>query len=146
MRKRRAEHPCNFRDLTNVHDFGCGRKTRTDAKGDIADVGPAGNTAAAALQQRERGLRAKQKRHPWRVHQSTAGVDRGHCCWGSCPSLSASVVVKRRRSARTFMYCEECTAEKDKMVFLCNDNRKGNAANCHFMYHMKYHKKKFDDF
>eukprot|EP00956_Cyclotella_meneghiniana_P001713 scaffold1870_cov73-Cyclotella_meneghiniana.AAC.4 len=144
MRKRAAEHPNNVRDLTNVYDFGCGRKTRTDAKGDIAAVAPAGVAGAAAPAQRERQLRTKQKRHPWRVHQSTAGVNRGHYAWGSCPSLKTPG-VKRPRSARTHMHCEECSAAKGRPVFLCNEIRKGEAARCHFMYHTKYHKKKYDD-
>ena len=143
MKKRAAEHPNNVRDLKNVYDFGCGRKTRTDAKGDIAAVAHAVVAGAAAPAQRERELRTKQKRHPWRVHQSTAGVKRGRCTWGSCPLLKTPG-VKRPRSAQTYMHCEECSAEKGRPVFFCNEMRKGEAARCHFMYHTKYHKKKYD--
>ena len=74
MRKRAAEHPNNIRDMTNVYDFGCGRKTRTDAKGEIAAFASGGNIGAQAPEQRERELKVKQKKHAWRVHQSTAGA------------------------------------------------------------------------
>jgi hypothetical protein len=36
MRKQLAEHPKPTRDLTNIFDFGTGRKIRSDAKGEIA--------------------------------------------------------------------------------------------------------------
>eukprot|EP00956_Cyclotella_meneghiniana_P004059 scaffold4911_cov47-Cyclotella_meneghiniana.AAC.17 len=114
MRKRAAEHPNNIRDMTNVYDFGCGRKTRTDAKGEIAAV-------------------------------ASAGEARGRCCWGSCPALTVPG-VKRPRTSYTYMYCEECTAERGKPVHLCNEVRKGVPARCHFMHHQKYHKKQYDDF
>ena len=73
-RKRAAEHLNNIRDMTNVYDFGCGRKTRTDAKGEIAAFASGGNIGAQAPEQRERELKVKQKKHTWRVHQSTAGA------------------------------------------------------------------------
>eukprot|EP00956_Cyclotella_meneghiniana_P007122 scaffold9663_cov35-Cyclotella_meneghiniana.AAC.1 len=97
----------------------------------IAAVAPAGVAGAAAPAQRERELRTKQKqkRHPWRVHQTT----------------TRTPGVKRPRSAHTYMHCKECLAEKGRPVFLCNEMRKGEAARCHFMYHTKYHKKKYDD-
>ena len=69
MRTYRPEHPKFSRDLTNVFDFGTGRKIRTDAKGIVA-CGTRGRGAVEAPQQRMRELRNKQKKSAWRIHQS----------------------------------------------------------------------------
>ena len=39
MRLQKAEHPTNSRDLTNMFDFGTGRKIRSDAHGEVACKG-----------------------------------------------------------------------------------------------------------
>eukprot|EP00956_Cyclotella_meneghiniana_P038739 scaffold159386_cov22-Cyclotella_meneghiniana.AAC.1 len=144
MRKKRAEHPLPTRDLTNVHDFGFGRALRSDAKGDVADTVARGVIpGAVAPNQRLRELRAKQKKHQWRMHQSTPHVTKGRCSWSKCPGLS-TVGVKRRRATSGHMCCEECSAAKGGTVYLCNTIVKGQSQNCHLLYHAKYHVNKYD--
>ena len=142
IRKRKAQHPIPSRDLTNILDFGCGRKHRSDAKGEIADVTPRGNVGAAAPEQRLRELHAKQSKHPWRMHQSVPHEKQGRCCWKKCAGLD-NVGTLRKRPSGTYMYCEECTAESGSIVYLCNAYVKGKPQNCHFMHHVKYHAKKY---
>ena len=145
MRKRAAEHPQPCRALATVFDFGCGRKQRSDAKGEVADVvvtNPNLNGEnREAPNQRLRELRAKQKKQPWRIHQSTASATTGRCSWSKCPGLKRSAGAKRPRTASTNLYCEECTAAHGKNIYLCNAFRCGSIDNCHFAYHNKYHKK-----
>ncbi len=144
MRTYRPEHPKFSRDLTNVFDFGTGRKIRTDAKGIVA-CGTRGRGAVEAPQQRMRELRNKQKKSAWRIHQSMASSKRGRCCWVHCPGLTASAANKKPRTYETSMRCEECSAMLEKNVFLCNDTKKGVPILCHQAYHKKYHNKKYQD-
>ena len=77
MRKHKAEHPSIFRDLTKVFDSGRGRKIRSDAKDIVA--------SAAGLQQNHviaclGKLRMKQRKLPWKQHQSLPTLQRGLCC------------------------------------------------------------------
>eukprot|EP00956_Cyclotella_meneghiniana_P004248 scaffold5201_cov42-Cyclotella_meneghiniana.AAC.2 len=128
IRKRKAQHPIPSRDLTNILDFGCGRKHRSDAKGEIADVTPRGNVGAAAPEQRLQELHAKQHKHPWRHPWR-----QGRCCWKKCPGLD-NVGTSRKRPSGSYMYCEECNAYV-----------KGKPQNCHFMHqvNVKYHAEKY---
>ena len=143
MRKRAADHPVPCRSLTTIFDFGCGRKQRTDAKGEIADIATTGQGNTSAPNQRLRELRAKQKKQPWRIHQSTAGEAKGRCCWGKCPGIKRSQLAgaKRSRASATNLYCEECTAMQGKPIYLCNAIRSGSVENCHYSYHNKHHKR-----
>jgi hypothetical protein len=117
MRKRRAEHPNPCRNLSNVHDFGTGRKKRSDVKGEIAPVGMYRNEGALAPNQRLHELRQRQQKSPWCVHQSLPNEKRGRCTsWGGCPGFAKE--AKRRRSAMTQMGCEECSAEAAASKFI----------------------------
>ena len=147
MRKRDAEHPPACRDLTNVHDFGHGRKIRSDAKGEIAPIGLHHLAGAPAPQQRLRELRAKQTKHPWRVHQSCLIEKRGRCSWGACPGIDSAKAKgnKRARAWQTAHYCEECSAAAGKTIYLCNDIKNGELVLCHQHFHTKYHKKNYED-
>jgi hypothetical protein len=142
MRSQVPEHPNFSRDLTNVFDFGSGRKIRSNAKGTIAKGVPRGRSIPAP-NQRERQLKAKQSKEEWRVHQSLAGVCRGRCAWMNCTGLKSD--AKRKRSKLTNMRCEQCSAEKGKQIYLCNDVKNGETNNCHIAYHRKYHTKKYAD-
>ena len=147
MRKRDAEHPAACRDLTNVHDFGHGRKIRSDAKGEIAPIAIHHRSGAPAPQQRLRELRTKQFKHPWRIHQSCPNEKRGRCSWGACPGITKtkSAGNKRARAHETFYYCEECSAAAGKKIYLCNGVKSGELVLCHQLYHTKYHKKNYED-
>lgn len=57
LRKQVAEHPKYTRDLTNVFDFGSGRRIRKDAKGEISFGSLLTNEGAPAPCQRYRELR-----------------------------------------------------------------------------------------
>ena len=61
MRTRKAEHPKHTRDLTNVFDFGTGRKQRSDTKGrvDGSVLAPGPPPKRISL------LRQKQKKSLW---------------------------------------------------------------------------------
>ena len=140
MRKHKAEHPSIFRDLTKVFDLGRGRKIRSDAKGIVASAaGRQRNLVIACLGK----LRMKQRKSPWRQHQSLPTLQRGYCCWEGCPGIAAGKEKgnKRVRSHRTAMRCEECSAAKGKDVFLCNDVKFGALVMCHTAYHNKHHNK-----
>eukprot|EP00956_Cyclotella_meneghiniana_P033550 scaffold96912_cov61-Cyclotella_meneghiniana.AAC.1 len=142
MRRLSPEHPAHSRDLTNVWDFGTGRKVRTDAKGFIAKVAMNGASAVPAPNQRARELREKQKKSKWRVHQSCGGEKKGRCSWDGCDGLK-SAGAKRKRTAETYMYCEECSAAAGKTIYLCNVGKKDSKSVCHMAYHQKYHNKKY---
>ena len=64
MRSYQTEHPMNSRDLTNVFDFGTGRKICTDAHGDVAQKG---QSLTGAMVQRNRFYNAQNKA-PWHKH------------------------------------------------------------------------------
>ena len=145
MRKQVPEHPAYERDLTNVFDWGTGRKIRSDTQGHMSQGVARGNSSyVLAPHQRERDLKAKQKKQQWRIHQSVAGGKSGYCKWIGCPGLK-QCKAKQKRSYRTYMRCEECTAQLGKEMFLCNDVKSGTAVNCHFAHHKKYHTKKYED-
>ena len=147
MRKRDAEHPPACHDLTNVHDFGHGRKIRSDAKGEIAPIGIHNRSGAPAPHQRLRELKAKQTKQPWRIHQSFPIEKRGVCSWGACPGVEESKTRghKRTRAYKTNQYCEECSAAAGKTIYLCNSVKNGELVLCHQQYHTKYHKKNYED-
>ena len=69
MRTRAPEHPSPVRDLRNVHDTGCGKRKRSDAKGvttrSKARAPPVEDVSSMLYK-----LRNQQKKHPWRKHQS----------------------------------------------------------------------------
>eukprot|EP00956_Cyclotella_meneghiniana_P008607 scaffold11731_cov42-Cyclotella_meneghiniana.AAC.4 len=67
-----------------------------------------GTAAGGAPNHRLRELRAKQRKHPWRVHQSTAGVNVGRCCWTNCQGIKRGEANgnKRARGNKTHLYCE----------------------------------------
>ena len=149
MRKRDAEHPPACRDLTNVHDYGHGRKIRSDAKGEMAPIAIHHRSSGVvpAPQQRLRELRVKQTKQPWRIHQSCPNEKRGKCNWGACPGIAESKLAghKRTRAYNTNHYCEECSAGAGKTVYLCNQIKNGKLVLCHQQFHTKYHKKNYED-
>ncbi|KAL7528337.1 hypothetical protein ACHAXR_002389 [Thalassiosira sp. AJA248-18] len=142
MRLQTPEHPNYSRDLTNVFDFGTGRKLRTDAFGTVAQ-GVRG-AVIAAPNQRMRELRNKQKKAEWRTHQSMACEKKGKCQWDNCPGMKKSI-AKRKRNFDTFMRCEEWSARLGKNVMLCNNVKSGVPILCHLAYHNKYHNKQYED-
>ena len=139
MRVYPAVHPNHKRDLTNVDEFGCGRKRRADAK---TSSSSAAEPAPKVIKKR---LKHTKKKHPWRVHQSMAYIDpdggtRHRCCYPDCPGRTEQ---KDKNPFYTYMRCEECSIECGCDKFFCNTIKKGKAYNCHTAYHNKYHKKKF---
>ena len=139
MRLQRAEHPWHSRDLTNVFESGVGRKVRSDAQGVIARSG----RKPQSLLYRIYALLNRQKKAPWRRHQSLAYHQKGRCAWEGCVGKKKSK-AKVPRSHQTCMRCEECSALRNKNVFFCNDTKKGVPVLCHIAYHNKYHNKKYN--
>ena len=90
-----AEHPMTSRHLCGILDFGCGRRIRSDCKASVA-------RGTVSRGPRFVGLRKKQKKAKWRVHQSLANSKRGRCCYINCPGKSASK-AKIERRYDTFM-------------------------------------------
>ncbi|KAL7527939.1 hypothetical protein ACHAWF_002369 [Thalassiosira exigua] len=134
MRTQKAEHPQPVRDLSFVFDCGSGRKVISDAQGTIArnHTVQRRNRPSAQLSQM---LRA----NPWRRHQSTACPKQGRCSYAACPGWQVSN-AKVKRSHSTYMTCEECSLEKGKAVYFCNNVQNGVARLCHQHFH-KSHKK-----
>jgi hypothetical protein len=101
MWKQVPEHPAYERDLTNVFDWGMGRKIRSDTQGHMSQGVACGNSRnVLAPHQRERDLKAKQKKQQWRLHQSVAGRKSGYCKWIGCPGLK-QCKAKQKKSYST---------------------------------------------
>ena len=139
MRSQRAEHPLHSRDLTHVFECHSGKQVRSDALGVIARSVPRPQTILQKLY----ALLNRQKKAPWRRHQSLAYHRKGKCAWEGCVGKKKSK-AKRPRSYDTFMRCEECSAERNKNVFFCNDTKNGKPVLCHIAFHNKYHNKKYN--
>ncbi|KAL7529127.1 hypothetical protein ACHAWF_002847 [Thalassiosira exigua] len=130
--KRRVDMPGGVAEVAHAHmqrgpsifvfDSGSGRKVRSDAQGTIArnHTVQRRNRPSARLAQM---LRA----NPWRRHQSTACAKWGRCSYAGCPGWQASN-AKVKRSHDTFMTCEECSLEKGKTVYFCNNVQNGVAS------------------
>ncbi|KAL7525224.1 hypothetical protein ACHAWF_001263 [Thalassiosira exigua] len=134
MRTYRPVHPDPVRDLTCVWDTGSGRKLRTDAKGDVVTYTCATTTT---VYDQYLSLRKKQKKNPWRTHQSVRVQPRGKCAYNKCPAYLHSN-AKRKRGYNTFMKCEECSAKKGTAVYFCNDVKDGKEIRCHLRYHSEH--------
>ena len=137
MRTQAAEHPKHTRDLTNVSEYGCGRKRRSDAKGTVSKaVEP-----APKVMKVHKKLQDVKRKHPWRVHQSMATNKRKRCCWKDCPGRTEQA---DQNPYKTIMKCEECSIKEGRDMYFCNTAKKGKEYHCHTAYHTKYHKKKFN--
>ena len=140
MRTLSPEHPNHKRDLTNVDEFGCGRKRRADAK---TSSSTAVEPEPTVIKQGKK-LQTQKRKHPWRAHQSMAYVDpdgtRHRCCYDDCPGRREQ---KGKRPFFTVMRCEECSIESGCNMFFCNSIKNGKAYHCHTAHHNKHHKKKF---
>ena len=68
MRTNALEHPLPVRDLRNVHDIGCGKRKRSDAKGITTTTpkAPPVEDVSSILHK----LWNQQNKTPWRKHQS----------------------------------------------------------------------------
>ena len=139
MRKQKAEHPGPIRSLARVFGAGLGRKIRSDAKGKISGHGrPRSVQAVTGLSLSSlTTLRKKQKKSSWRTHQSVAHTKQGKCAFKGCPhrAYAKAKGLKHIRGHDTRMRCEECSAEKQRNVFYCNDTKKGTVVNCHLRHH-----------
>ena len=138
MRKQKPEHPLPTRNLAKMWNPGSGRKLRCDAKGEIAGSGRM-RQGASILQHSL--LTRRQQKDTWRLHQSVIVKKRGKCTYEGCPNLRNST-TKRKRGYDTFHKCEQCSAKKNKMFYLCNDIREGVEVHCHIKYHIAHHSKK----
>jgi len=138
MRLQKAEHPNNSRDLTNVFDFGTGRKIRSDAHGEVACQG---RRQTGAMLQKNKFLNGLKKA-PWRRHQSVAHSSKGRCQYVDCPGRKASK-AKVPRPYDTHMRCEECSIALGKDIYICNSYKGGKLCLCHKVYHEKYHNEKY---
>ena len=138
MRQRATTHPHPVRNLSlGVFDTGSGRKIRSDAKGRCLRYhGHAQNQSKNNLSLKN--LKRKQRTHPWCTHQSIAFETRNHCSFKGCPGLKSSKDALRPRGTKTFMRCQECSAEQGTNVFFCNDTSKGKPQLCHYRYHTRH--------
>ena len=66
---------------------------------------------------------------------------------GKCPGIAQSIVddAKRGRASTTAMYCEECSAQLGKTIYLCNINNHGGRSVCHIKHHNQFHCKLYLD-
>ena len=169
VRQRKAVHPAWVRDISLVFHPGM-RKIRTDVKMVVARmkvpsfavltatrlVAPAQLPAAtqpmararpvAAVNKEECLLKYRQRKSPWRTHQSIASPKRGFCSYSCCPGATTGIGSKKRnRSHKTNMRCEECSAKEGKDVFFCNVTKNGVPTLCHIEHHCLNHIKKYED-
>jgi hypothetical protein len=84
-------------------------------------------------------LKNKQRKLPWRIHQSKVVAKKGRCEWEDCPGKLASKATYPC-SSDTYMHCKECSVRLGKDVYLCNGFNRGVPVNCHWHYHI-YHGK-----
>ena len=75
MRLRRVEHPMHTQDITNLFDIGIGRKVLSDSLVTVFRrvEQPKG------LMKAQYALSNRQKKAPWRTHQSVAHNTKGQC-------------------------------------------------------------------
>jgi hypothetical protein len=117
-----------------------GRKVWSDAKG-MMMVMPACPPVEAPMDNYAL-LKNKQRKLPWRIHQSKAVAKRGKCGWEDFLGKLASKAAYPC-SINTHMCCEEYSARLGKDMYLCNGFIKGAPVNCHRHYHIYHHNKEF---
>ena len=144
MRKQSAEHASFTKNISTAFGTTGGRKTRSDTKSFRASV-RCPNEARRPVS-RVDTLRKKQRKSPWRTHQSTSHAKKGRCSFAKCPSKQWSTAKKRKRNRETYMICEECSARLGKPIYLCNDTVNvdkrtgaGTQVLCHLAYHNMMH-------
>ena len=119
IRVQQAEHPINSRDLTNVFDFGTGRKNRSDAHREVACKC---RPQTGAMLQKNKFLNGLKKA-PWRRHQSVDPSSMGRCQYVDCPGRKASK-AKVPRPYDAYLRCKKCSIVLGKDIFLCNAYKK----------------------
>ena len=112
MLSQRVEHPLHTRDMTNLFDVGIGRKVQSDALGTVVR----GGEQPKGVMKAEYALSNRQKKAPWRTHQSLAHDTKVRCCWEKCPGLK-TIAAKRPRLYDTVVRCEECSILYGKSFF-----------------------------
>ena len=143
MRKQSAEHAPFTKDISTAFGTTGGRKTRSDTKAFRA-VGRCPSEARRPVSRKDT-LRKRQRKSPWRTHQSIPNDKKGKCSFEKCPSKLWSK-AQRRRNRETYMICEECSVLAGKPIYLCNDTinvdkktSKGTPVLCHMAYHNMMH-------
>ena len=143
MRKQSAEHAPFTKDISTAFGTTGGRKTRSDTKAFRA-VGRCPSEARRPVSRKDT-LRKRQRKSPWRTHQSISNDKKGRCSFEKCPSKLWSK-AQRRRNRETYMICEECSVLAGKPIYLCNDTinvdkktSKGTPVLCHLAYHNMMH-------
>ena len=76
MRTQAPDHPSPVRDMRNVHDTGCGKRKRLDAKG-VTTRSKARAAPVEYVSSKLYKLRNQQKKHPLRKHQPVYHKERG---------------------------------------------------------------------
>ena len=105
MRKQKAEHPSIFHDLGKVFDSGRGRKMRSDAKGIVASAGCQAGAGRTGIIACLTSLLTRQRKSPWRHHQSLPTLTRGYCCWEGCPAIAAGKAKRKIDRVRIERLC-----------------------------------------
>ena len=137
MRQRATSHPHPVRDLSlSIFETGSGRKIQSDAQGLSVGYGRVRDQSKTMLPLKN--LMRRQKTHAWCTHQSIAFKSQNHCSFESCPGLKLSKDAKRPRGTKTWMRCQECSAEQGVNVFFCNQTFKGKPQLCHYRYHTRH--------
>ena len=140
MRTRDPDHPSPVRNMRSVYNTRCEKKIRSDAKGVTTNKDKKG-TPVTVLSTKLHKLKKQQFPNPWRTHQSVFHEERGQCCWEKCPGIARAIADGAKRGGRssTAMHCKECSAIKNKNIYLCNSNRivEGPLMYCHYKYHCK---------
>jgi hypothetical protein len=88
MWERKAEHPGNTVDLSQILGWTDGRKNWSNAK----QMPPPAAMSTTQVQKLSRleELRKRQKKAPWLIHMPVLRIKRGKCCWEGFRGLIAS--------------------------------------------------------
>ena len=86
MQLQRVENPLHTRDMNNVFDVGIDRKVLSNELGKVFRGGEQPN----GLMKAQYALSSRQKKSPWRTHQSVVHDTKGQCCWEKYPGLKES--------------------------------------------------------
>ena len=141
----------------------CGRKVRSDKKGEFVCRTPQGRTHAQTpsacstlptthsssqqMRRRQAIFKAQLKDQPWRSHQSISmPVKQGrYCTYEYCPgstSQPGQQIKRQRKGYRTKYRCEECSIVRGEDVWLCNNTKTISSGKYQqHLCHIKYHKK-----
>ena len=132
MQERKAEHPGNTANLSQILGWTAGRKTRSEEK---RMPPPAEMTTQVQELSCLEELTKRQKNAPWLIHTPVLSNKWGKCCWEGCPGLITSAGAKRRCGYDSNIHCKQCSAEQGTTVYLCLSTHGKKRVDCHMPLH-----------